>query len=379
LTEAKAGKALGAPTAARRLESLDILRGLVVAAMLMVNFSLGAGDYLHFHVASPLLHSAWAGFTVADAVFPVFLFIVGVSIAAGFPSAADGASRRRVLGRTARLLLLGFLLSNVTWLWMHDWSLEQGLRVFGVLQRIALCYCAASLLYRSIALRSILSLALLVLLLYWPLTLIAIPDGSSTNLAARGMNFVSWFDRALLGPHRFVEGPAGYDSEGLLSTLPAIAECLLGVVAGRWFIERVADRTSVAGFALAGILIAGLGAAWGRCFPVVKDLWTSSFVLLSTGTSMAVLAVIQLLMERGWFPRWLARFLQVFGRNAILAYVIYLPGLIVIALPPTRAAYRTLAAHISAAAASLALAAAYMLLIWVPLAILHRRGRYLRI
>jgi predicted acyltransferase len=362
---------------ARRLESLDVLRGLVVAAMLMVNFSLGAEDYLHFQVPSILLHSPWAGFTVADAVFPAFLFIVGVSIAAFNRSAA--AARRQVLMRTARLLLLGFLLSNVTWLWMHGWSLERGLRVMGVLQRIALCYCVATLLYRSIALRSILFWALLVLFLYWPLTLIPIPDGSSTDLTARGMNFVSWFDRVILGPHRYVEGPSGYDSEGLLSTLPAIAQCLLGVTAGRWFAARATDRAKVAAFALAGILIAGLGATWGRYFPVVKDLWTSSFVLLSTGTSMAILAVIQLLMDCGLFPRWLAQFLEVFGRNAVLAYMIYLPGLIVLALPPTPAAYRALTAPLPGAAASLVLATGFMLLMWMPLAILHRRGRHLRI
>jgi predicted acyltransferase len=383
------------PIAAQRLESLDVLRGLIVAAMLVVNFSLAIAEYLHVQVAATLLHSAWAGFTLADAIFPAFLFIVGLSIAAagrgatdsvdwGAMDAADrgamdGADRRRVALRSLRLLALGFLLSNVIWLWGHDWSFEGGLRIMGVLQRIGLCYWATSLLYRSISLRSMLSLALLVLALYWPLTLIPTPDGGPTDLTVRGLNFVSWFDRVVLGPYRYVAGPTGYDSEGLLSTLPSIAQCLLGAVAGRWLVTRAPRKKSVAAFGLAGLSIAGMGLGWGVYFPIVKDLWTSSFVLLSAGTSMAILALIRLAMDYRWFPRRLARFLDVFGRNAILAYVLCLPGLSVLAVPLTASTYRDLASWLSPAAAALIEGIGFMLLIWAPLAILHRRGRYVRI
>jgi len=378
LAETTSCKVSSARSGEQRLESLDILRGLVVAGMLLVNFSLGAAEYLRFLVAPTLLHSAWAGFTVADAVFPAFLFIVGLSIAAATrPGVA--ASRSKVLRRAARLFALGFLLSNVTWLWMHDWSPGAGLRIMGVLQRIALCYCAASLLSLRLSQRTTLALALASLLLYWPITLLPIPDGAPTNLAARGMNFVSWVDRALLGPYRYVGGADGYDSEGLLSTVPAIAQCLLGVVAGRWFMTRAGERESLVAFALAGVACAATGVAWARYFPLVKDLWTSSFVLLSSGICMVILALIQLLLSSRRLPRWLARFLAAFGRNAILAYAIYLPGLIVLALPLTPAAYRALSSLIPPEAASLMLAAAFMLLIWIPMAALQRRGRYVRI
>jgi predicted acyltransferase len=358
-----------------------VLRGLAVAGMLIVNFSLGVVGYLQLDVPSTLLHSSWAGFTAADAVFPAFIFLVGVSIAASGPGAIgiDRSFPRKVLLRSARLFALGLLLTNVTWLWMHDWSFAAGLRPMGVLQRIALCYCVTFLLYRSISSRGLLALTALVLALYWPLTLIPVPDGAPTNLAVRGLNFVSWFDRAVLGPHRFVEGPTGYDSEGLLSTLPALAQCLLGAIAGNWFVRWVVGKSRAVLFALAGGLIAALGLIWGMYFPIVKDIWSSTFVLLSSGVTMAGLGLTQWLIELRCFPRWLVRFFTIFGRNAILAYSIYMPGLIVLAIPGTRTVYQALASTVSTGAASLALALFYLVLMWVPLAILSRTRHYVRI
>jgi predicted acyltransferase len=381
LDQAVAGMTRSIPIVSSRLESLDALRGLAVCGMLMVNFSLGAEGYLHLESPATLSHSPWAGFTFADAVFPAFLFIVGASIGASGRSflGVDAALVRAALARSVRLFALGFLLTNVTWLWMHDWSFSAGVRPTGVLQRIAICYCVTLLLYRSIPLRFVVGIAILLLAAYWPLALIPLPDGTLTDLTVRGQNFVSWFDRAVLGPHRFVEGPTGYDSEGLLSTLPAIAQCLLGAAAGHWIVARAASKSSAVAFALAGALIAAAGLLWGEDFPIVKDMWSSSFVLLSSGVTMATLGLIQLLMSLQLFPQWLASFLTVFGRNAILAYSLYMPGLIVLAIPLTSTVYRTLASNLSGGAASLALAFGFMLLIWLPLAIVHRRGHDIRI
>jgi len=122
----------------------------------------------------------------------------------------------------------------------------------GVLQRISLCYAATALLQNRLSERALLGVAIAVLVLYWPLTLVPIPDGTGTNLWKEGTNFVSWFDRVALGSHRWVEGPTGYDTEGLLSTLPALAQCLLGVVAGRWFVGHAKSTAHLVRFALLG-------------------------------------------------------------------------------------------------------------------------------
>jgi predicted acyltransferase len=364
-----------------RLVSLDVMRGLIVAAMIVVNFSLGEDGFGQFSVYPTLVHAEWIGFTFADFVFPAFLFMVGMSISLTAPSSAglDSASIRRICTRTIRLFILGFLLSNFLYQWIHGWSFDGRFIILGVLQRIGLCYAAAATLYRTVSARTLAVVAGALLILYWPLTLMPTPDHQDVNLAVPGMNFVAWVDRTLLGRHIWVSGPSGYDTAGLLSTLPAIAQCLLGIIAGRIFSKDAKTTRGLSRFFVVGVMLSIAGLIWGRYFPIIKSLWTSSFVLLSTGLSMVVLAICQTLLNANTLPAWMARFFVVFGRNAILAYALQFVLDTIILIPIVPAIYRLLLSLTSPPFASLCIAIPFMILIWVPLAVLNRQNRSVRI
>ena len=363
-----------------RLESVDIARGAIVATMILVNFSLVEADYRRFAVYPTLVHAQWIGFHLADFVFPAFIFIVGVSIALTSPAdgGVDAQALGRILWRAAKLFLLGFALSNFLWLWMHGWALDGGFRIMGVLQRISLCYVVTAVLFRWMPAERLPWLAGILLLLYWPLVLKALPDGTPADLLRPGMNFVSWFDREWLGPHRYVEGPAGYDSEGLLSTLPAIAQCLIGAAAGASMRSFIREGKGLGDFAARGLLLLALGILWARWFPIIKDLWTSSFVAVSSGLCMLLLALLQALVARGWMPRPLSTFCRVFGVNALLVYAVQFLALTLIAVPVIATWQVWLSTQLPPAAASLVLSMAYVGLIWLAFEPPYRMGIHFR-
>jgi predicted acyltransferase len=357
------------------------MRGLVVAGMIVVNFCMLGTGFRGFAIYPILAHADWVGFTVADFVFPAFIFMVGISIALVSPSskALKAATVKRIVSRSIRLFFIGFILTNLLYQWMHGWSWDGGFRLMGVLQRISLCYAAAALLQYQLSERALLGVAIAVLVLYWPLTLVSIPGGTGTNLWMAGTNFVSWFDRLALGSHRWVEGPTGYDTEGILSTLPALAQCLLGVVAGRWFVGHAHRTSHLFGFALLGVLLLGCGYAWGFWFPIVKSLWSSSFVMLSTGLAMVVLAAIQGLIATGRFPRIVAKFSEVFGVNAILAYVLHFLCYFGLALPFIPRLYLALGSALTPELANLVIACIFLLIVWCPLAVMFSQKWRIRV
>ncbi|MGH8084831.1 MAG: acyltransferase family protein [Lysobacter sp.] len=287
----------------RRFASVDAMRGLTVAAMLLVNTP---GDW--GHVYGPLLHSQWHGCTPTDLVFPFFLFIVGVSIALAIvPRMESGVGRgdlqRALLWRFARIVGIGLLLHLTAW-WLLD---TDHFRPWGVLQRIGLCFGVAGLLALHTRAR-VQWLCLIVLLLgYWGL--LAWTGGFEpwTSLASR-------IDTAMLGPHAYLFDPAtghGHDPEGLLSTLPAIATTLLGLRAGDWLRHGHVRR-----LCLAGVTALALGALWSQVLPFNKNLWTSSYVLWTGGWAMLALAACHVLVDVHGWPA-LGRS---FGVNAIAAY-----------------------------------------------------------
>ena len=261
----------------RRFASVDALRGLTVAAMLLVN---DPGDW--GHVYAPLEHSEWNGCTPTDLVFPFFLFIVGVSISLGIaPRLEGGADRtqlqRAVLLRAARIVGLGLLLHLLAW-WLLD---KDHFRPWGVLQRIGLCFAAAGLVAIHLRARTQWLCLSALLLGYWALLACSGGYAPWTNLASR-------VDTAMLGPLVYQFDAAtgrGHDPEGLLSTLPAIATTLLGLRAGDWL-----RRGQVKQLCLAAIVALLLGVAWAQAMPLNKNLWTSSYVLWTGGWAMLALA-----------------------------------------------------------------------------------------
>jgi predicted acyltransferase len=303
-------------TKRERLVSLDLLRGLAVIGMIIVNEM--AGQQGQGPVSALLLHSHWDGLTIADVVFPAFLFMVGVSIPLSLERKED-PDYSRILWRTVRLLLLGFVLSNIFWFSQFG---SGTWRLFGVLQRIGLVYCACAVMFLTLSPRARLIVAAAILILYWPLTLIPTLDGVPTDLWLRGRNFVGSVDRVLLGPHLYVPGQEGYDPEGLLGTLPAIAQGLIGLAVGEYVLRNRKRRPLwIAG---AAMLVAGI--AWGVVFPVIKDIWSSTFVLVTSGLSLIVLAGLGYVFD-GRAMTGTRRIAEVivlpFGMNAIAAYTLH--------------------------------------------------------
>lgn len=289
--------------AAQRFDSVDALRGLTVAAMLLVN---NPGDW--GHVYAPLLHAPWHGSTPTDLVFPFFLFIVGVSIVLGLvprvEAGADlGTLRRGVLIRAARIIALGLLLHALAYMLLD----RPAFRPWGVLQRIGLCFAAAGLLATMVRAR-----------VQW-LWIVGLLIGYGVLLAASGSyapweNLASRVDTVLLGPLLYQFDPAtgrGHDPEGLLSTLPAIATTLLGVRAGAWLRHGQRKR-----LLLAAVLALAAGLAWSWWQPINKNLWTSSYALWTVGWAMLALWLAHTLIDRRDWPA-LGRS---FGVNAIAAY-----------------------------------------------------------
>ncbi|MFT3897694.1 MAG: heparan-alpha-glucosaminide N-acetyltransferase domain-containing protein [Thermomonas sp.] len=289
--------------APRRFASVDALRGLTVAAMLLVN---DPGDWNH--VYAPLEHSEWDGFTPTDLVFPMFLFVAGASIALGLvPRLLAGARRdelqSQVLWRALRIVVLGLCLHAVA-LWAYG---QPAFRPWGVLQRIGACYAVAATLALYLRARGQWLCIAALLLGYWALLAAGGSHAPWDNIASR-------VDTWMLGRHVHQFDAAsgrGHDPEGLLGTLPAIATTLLGVRAGAWLRYGDTAKLFVAGFAALA-----LGWLWSYALPINKNLWTSSFVLWAGGWSMLLLALFHLAIDVNRWPA-LGRSL---GVNAIAAY-----------------------------------------------------------
>lgn len=362
-----------------RLRSLDVLRGLTVFGMILVNSAATMHYSAEAEVFAPLLHAPWRGLTLADLVFPGFLTMVGVAI----PFSLRGRTAtpdqvRRIGARAARLLLLGFVLSNLYW--FQDFTSGEW-RLFGVLQRIGLVYGACALLFLVAGPRVRLALIAAILLLYWPLVFLPALDGAPVDIMARGQNFAASVDRVLSAPHIYVQGPEGYDPEGWLGTLPAIAHGLIGVALG----ERLARRKPGAGRALllAGAAMLAAGLAWGLAFPVIKDIWSSSFVLVTCGITAIALAALHAWLDRDAPPaggaRLFATAMTAFGANAIAAYTLHMltggmPGWDLLLLP-----YEALRPVTGERLASLVPIGLYLLLIWACMEGLRRKGWFVRI
>jgi predicted acyltransferase len=373
-----ARQAIGTPD---RLESLDAMRGLTVAGMILVN---NPGSWTEGY---PLLaHSTWNGCTLADLVFPSFLLIVGVSIDLSLSrrvgQGAAGRPLAMALVRRALLLFaLGVLLNG-----FPEYAPLSTLRLFGVLQRIALCSLAGGVLFLTAG-AAAQALAVVVLLVgYWlAMTLVPVP-GLGAGALEPHANLVGWLDDWLFHGHLYRES---FDPEGLLSTLPAIATTLIGMLAGRWLRTPIDGRRKTLGLLVAGIALAAAGEIADRWFPINKQLWTSSFALLAGGLGLVVLAACYWLVDRrGW--RRVARPFVMLGANALAVYLLStmvarLMELCQVGAGDTCESLRLFLYErlfepwAGALTGSLLFAVAYLLVWMVPTTELYRRRLFLRI
>jgi predicted acyltransferase len=355
-----------------RLVSLDAFRGLTIAAMVLVN---NPGTWSA--VYAPLRHAPWHGLTLADVVFPFFLVIVGVAIPPSLAGRGRLGALVRVLRRAVVIFALGLVLAGFPG---FDWS---SLRIPGVLQRIAVCYLVAGVLFLVTDWRGQALAAAALLLGYWgAMTLIPVPGFGAGNLGPEG-NLAAWVDRTLLGPHLW-RASRVYDPEGILSTAPAVATVLVGVLAGQWVRSPRTARTKVIGLLLAGALGVVLGAEWGQWFPVNKALWTSSYAVLTGGFALLVLAACYLVIDVEGHTRWATPFV-VLGVNALPFYVFSSLAAVWLTLIPAGGSHlqraifeRAFAPWAAPATASLAYAVAYLLVWWALMWLLYRLGIRLR-
>ena len=309
--------------------SLDVFRGITIAAMILVN---DPGSWSH--VYPPLEHAEWNGWTPTDLIFPFFLFIVGVAMTLSFASrAARGWTRRtlalHVVRRSLLIFAIGLFLNG-----FPDFDFST-IRIMGVLQRIALCYLAGGLLYlatfkgdparkrRVVAggnISAISAVAVVLLVVYWALMMFVPVPGYGAGHLGKDDSLAAYIDRAVLGGHLWSESKT-WDPEGILSTIPAIATLLIGILAGEWLRSDREARRKAVGLAVTGVVLLIAGRLLHPYFPINKNLWTSSFVLFTGGFALLALAlgywVIDVRGARAWTTPWL-----VFGMNAILAYAL---------------------------------------------------------
>jgi predicted acyltransferase len=314
-------------TAARpaRLLSLDFLRGLTIAFMILVNNN---GDEVRAYW--PLKHAAWNGFTPTDLVFPTFLFLVGISTVFSTASRlAQGATKQslflHVVRRSIILFLLGLVVNSFPFFHLNT------MRFYGVLPRIAICYLIVASLYLiNPDWRGKAALAVAALAGYWILMrFVSVPGygvpGHDIPLLDRDANLTAWLDRHIFTASHLYERTR--DPEGLLSTIPALATALLGLLTGIWLRAQRTLARKTGGIAIAGLTCILLGGLWNFTLPINKKLWTSSYVLFAGGLSLLLLAVCLAIVDlpkknsgKQDRSRLLTPFF-IFGTNAIAAYV----------------------------------------------------------
>jgi predicted acyltransferase len=391
----------------QRLISLDALRGFTIAGMVIVN---DPGSWSH--VYPPLQHASWHGLTFTDLIFPFFLYIVGVSIAFAYTKRMDANLPKKdiykkIIWRAIKIFAVGMLLRLIP---DFDFS---NLRWAGVLQRIALVFLVCALLFLNTSWRRQVWIGTIILVGYWILmTFIPVPiddvirqsletgtvmrshgdiavgglkqisDGFIAANYHPGVNIVSWFDRIFL-PGRFYEKT--WDPEGLMSTLPALVTCIIGMLVGRYILTEKDMNKKLVMLFFAGLMMLIGGELWSYIFPLNKNLWTSSFVLYTGGAATMGLAALILVVDIWGYTRW-TQLGQVYGANAITSYVLagilttvfyddiwwgisfsrsFMEGMTGIGVAPKLASFMY--------------AIIYMLIIYVPAYILYKRKIFIKL
>jgi predicted acyltransferase len=296
-----------------RLLSLDVFRGMTVAGMVLVN---NPGTWSA--VYSPLAHAPWHGWTPTDFIFPFFLFIVGIAIpfALGKRVTEGGITRDvylKIFRRAALIFLLGLFLMAFPFFDLPN------LRIPGVLQRIAVCYLAASLIFLHTNWKQQTLIAVGLLFVYWALMmLVPVPGYGAGDLSIEG-NLAGYIDRTIIGENHIWKASKFYDPEGILSTVPAISTAFAGVLTGTWLKTKRSDLEKVAALFFFGVVLTAIGWGWNFWFPINKPLWTSSYVVYTAGLALCFLAFCYWLIDIKNYRGWTKPFV-IFGTNALALY-----------------------------------------------------------
>ena len=299
----------------KRLSSLDAFRGLTISLMILVNCR---GDACP--VFSSLEHAVWNGWSFADTVFPSFLFIVGVSLVFSFAERQEDRTSRkafelRVVRRTVILFVLGILLNCFP-------SFElSNIRIPGVLQRIAVCYFFASLIVLNFGLRGRILWLVGLLASYWAMMRFIPVPGIGAGLLEPGQNFAAWVDSLFLNGHMWSYYDGQWDPEGIVSTIPAIATTLFGVLTGQWLRSSASERRKAAGMLCAGMLLLIAGQILSTWLPINKSIWTSTFTIFMAGLALICQALFYWFIDVSGFSSWTKPFI-ILGLNPIALYVL---------------------------------------------------------
>lgn len=370
----------------QRFTALDVFRGMTVCLMIIVN-TPGNGDTTW----SPLNHAKWHGFTPTDLVFPSFLFAVGNAMSfvmEKWETLPQSQVVWKILKRTFIIFLLGYLMY---WFPFVKWG-EGGrlvafpvedTRVFGVLQRIALCYGIAALLIYYLKPKAALIISIILLLLYWIL-LFAFGD-SADPLSMQG-NLGSVIDRWLLNEKHLYHGEGvAFDPEGLLSTMPAVANVVAGYIVGKFIQEKGNTYEGLTKLLLAGSFLLFAAYCVNLGFPINKKLWTSSFVLHTVGLDCIIIAIIIYIINFKQQTKW-TYFFEVFGRNPLFIYLLSEVGAILLWFfkadadtPLYSWMYNTIFIHAGPYFGSFLFAVSVMLVCWLVGYVLDKRKIYVRV
>lgn len=298
-----------------RLVSLDVFRGITIAGMILVN-NPGTWGAIY----SPFAHAEWNGWTPTDLIFPFFLFIVGISVSLSLgkkieSGGIDKSIYLKIFRRFALIFLIGLFLHA-----MPFFNLST-LRIPGVLQRIAVCYLIATLIYIHTDWKKQTLIGVALLIIYWILmTAIPVPGCEITSISDKACNLSAYLDRAIIGlDHIWKQGKV-YDPEGILSTIPAIVTTMSGILTGTWLRTKRDNLEKVSGIFFFGLVLVTIGWAWDFFFPINKALWTSSYVVLTTGMALCFLGFCYWLIDIKNYTKWTKPFV-IFGVNALALFV----------------------------------------------------------
>lgn len=370
----------------QRYFALDVLRGLTIALMILVN---NPGSWSNIY--APFKHAVWHGFTITDLIFPTFLFVVGNAMSFSLRKNKYSSNKlflKKIFKRSFLIFLIGLFLNAFPFVIRNEFGeivlkdFSQ-MRIMGVLQRIAICYLIAGLMLHFIKTQASLIISINILLFYW---WVLYRFGDALDPFGLQGNAALKFDLLIFQPENLWKGfGIRFDPEGLLSTLPAVVNVIAGYMAGV-FIQTSGNKlTTVWKLALGGLVLIIIALFWDNYFPINKALWTSSFVLYSIGWDLLIIAGLIIILELWHFKKW-AKIFIAFGRNPLFIFV--LSGIIAKLMSIVWIHGAALKIWIYNNAflswltkynASLAFAVSFMLLMWCIGYIMDRKKIYIKV